>query len=76
MSEISGIGAYGIYPFLSEDVIKQTKFSNIKSQAGRIAYILSLGDKAQKPVIEEGLDGAKGALKWIRRFMEENSSDQ
>jgi hypothetical protein len=73
MSEVSGIGSYGIYPFLSEDVIKQAKFSNIKSQAGRIAYILSLGEKAPKPVIEEGLNGAKGALKWIKRFIEEDS---
>jgi len=73
MSEVGGIGSYGIYPFLSEVIVKQAKFSHIKSQAGRIAYILSLGEKAPKPAIEEGTDGAKGALKWIKRFMEENS---
>jgi hypothetical protein len=73
MSEVGGIGAYGIYPFLSEDLIKQTKFSQIKTKAGRIAYIASLGEKAPKPIIEDGVDGAKGALKRIKRFMEENS---
>ncbi len=71
MSDVSGIGAYGIFPFLSEDLLKQAKYSQIKTRAGKMAYLLSLGDKAQKPRIEDGVDGAKGALSWIKKFAEE-----
>ncbi|HTY13251.1 MAG TPA: hypothetical protein VMD02_03575 [Candidatus Omnitrophota bacterium] len=75
MSEVSGLGAYGIFPFLSEDLLKQAKYSQIKTRSGKLAYILSLGDKAQKPRIEEGIDGARGALKWIEKFAEEKDKD-
>jgi len=74
MTDGMGIGAYGIYPFLSEDLIKQSKYSQIKTKAGRIAYILSLGEKAPKPRIEDGVDEAKGALKWIKKYLEEEKS--
>lgn len=71
MSEVTGLGAYGIYPFMSEDVFKQARYDKIKTRAGKIAYILSLGERAQKPVVEEGVDKARGALKWIDRFIKE-----
>ena len=71
MSDVSGLGAYGIYPFLSDDVIKQAKFGRIPNKAGKLAYIMSLGDKAQKPRVEDGVEEARGALKWIKKFAEE-----
>jgi hypothetical protein len=71
MIEIHGLGAYGIVPFLSEDLMKQIKFANIKSQAGKIAYILTLGDKAKKPQIKEGVEEARGALKWVAEILKE-----
>jgi hypothetical protein len=63
--DIHGLGAFGIHPFMSDDVLKQIKYAHIKSRAGRIAYIMSLGKRAKKPVIEEGVEYAKGALKWV-----------
>ena len=73
MIETHGIGAFGTFPFLSEDLLKQLKFRNIKSRAGKIAYLLSLGEKASKAQIKEGVHEARGALKWIAEvFKEEN----
>ena len=65
MKEIHGLGAFGLVPYLSEDLLKQVKYTNIKSRAGKVAYILTLGEKAKKPQIKEGVHEARGALKWI-----------
>lgn len=65
MSDIHGIGSYGIVPFLSEDLLKQAKYGNIKTRAGKMAYLLTLGEKAGKPQVKEGVYEARGALKWI-----------
>jgi hypothetical protein len=65
MIDVHGFGAYGIFPFLSDDVIKQAKLANIKTRAGKLAYLLSLKGKAKKPVIKDGIRDAQGALKWI-----------
>jgi len=70
MKEIHGLGAFGISPYLSEDLIKQIKFANIKTRAGKIAYLLTLGEKAKKPEIKEGVHEARGALKWISQILE------
>ena len=69
MIDVHGIGAYGIVPFLSEDVLKQAKFANIKTRAGKIAYLMTLGEKAKKPQIREGVHDAQGALKWIEEIL-------
>lgn len=71
MIDIHGIGAFGIVPFLSEDILKQAKFANIRTRAGKIAYLLSLGKKAEKPKIKEGIQEASGALKWIAEVLKE-----
>ena len=71
MTEIHGLGAYGIVPFLSEDVMKQVKYAQIKTKAGKTAYILSLGKRAKKPQVHEGIYEARGALKWIESVLEE-----
>ncbi|MGB9613794.1 MAG: hypothetical protein ACPL4K_06470 [Candidatus Margulisiibacteriota bacterium] len=70
MAEIHGLGAYGIVPYLSEDLLKQIKYANIKTKAGKIAYLLTLGEKAKKPKIEEGIHHARGSLKWIANILE------
>lgn len=71
MIEVHGIGAFGIVPFLSEDLLKQAKLANIKTRAGKIAYLLSLGEKAKKPQVKEGVHEARGALKWIAEVLKE-----
>jgi hypothetical protein len=71
MQDIHSLGAFGIHPFMSDDVLKQIKYAHIKSRAGKIAYIMSLGTKAKKPVIEEGVEKARGGLKWVARVLEE-----
>jgi hypothetical protein len=71
MADIHGIGAFGIVPYLSEDLLKQIKFSDIKTRAGKIAYLATLGDKAKKPRIKEGVHEARGALKWIAEVLKE-----
>ncbi|MFH1347875.1 MAG: hypothetical protein ABIH22_04215 [Candidatus Margulisiibacteriota bacterium] len=72
MIDVSGIGAYGIVPFLSDDVLKQAKYANIKTRAGKVAYLLSLGKKASKPQVKEGVYEARGALKWISEVLKED----
>jgi len=76
MIEIHGLGAFGIVPFLSDDVLKQTKLAHIKTKAGKIAYIMSLGKKAKKPHVHEGVHEARGALKWIASILEDEKEDK
>ncbi|OGB89259.1 hypothetical protein A2625_03730 [candidate division WOR-1 bacterium RIFCSPHIGHO2_01_FULL_53_15] len=71
MKEIHGLGAFGIMPYFSEDLLKQTRLANIKTRAGKVAYLLSMGDKAKKPQVKEGVYEARGALKWIAKLLEE-----
>lgn len=72
MADIHGIGAFGINPYLSDDLLREIKkFANIKAQAGKVAYLLSLGKNAKKPQIKEGVHDARGALKWISSIIQE-----
>lgn len=73
MKEIHGLGAFGIAPYMSEDLLKQIKYANIKTRAGKVAYLMALGKKAEKPKIKEGINDAKGALKWIASILEEEN---
>lgn len=70
MSEIHGLGAHGIYPFLSDD---EEIREQIKTKAGRLAYAISLGKKAKAPKVQEGIDEARGALKWIKEVLKEET---
>lgn len=71
MISIDGLGALGITPFMSDDIIKQAKkFGNIKTEAGRFAYVLSLGKNAKKPQVKEGVYEARGALNWIKESLD------
>ena len=70
MKDLHGLGAFGISPYLSEDLLKQIKYANIKTRAGKLAYLASLGNKAKKPQIKEGVREALGALKWIKEEIE------
>ncbi|MFA5839767.1 MAG: hypothetical protein WC890_03805 [Candidatus Margulisiibacteriota bacterium] len=74
--DIHGLGAFGIIPFLSEDVLKQTRLANISTRAGKIAYIMSLGEKAKKPEIREGVHPARGALKWIAKVLDDEEENK
>ncbi|MFA4858365.1 MAG: hypothetical protein WC901_02105 [Candidatus Margulisiibacteriota bacterium] len=77
MTEVHGIGAYGIVPFMSDDLQKlMKKFNHIPSREGRIAYIMLLGKKAKKPEIHEGVYAARGALKWIEEVLNDNKDNQ
>ena len=69
MKEIYGLGAFGLVPYLSEDLIKQAKYANIKTRAGKVAYLLTFGEKTKKPQIKEGIYEARGALKWIAEVL-------
>jgi hypothetical protein len=72
MTEIHGLGAFGIFPFMSDDVLKQAKLAHIKTKAGKVAYLLSLGGKAKKAQVKEGVHEARGALKWIANVLKED----
>jgi hypothetical protein len=76
MIDISGIGAFGFVPYLSEDMLKQIKYANIKTRAGKVAYLMSLGKNAKKPEIKEGVHDARGALKWISDILKEDNEDE
>ena len=76
MIEIYGLGAFGIHPFLTDEVMKQKRLEEIKTTAGKTAYILAAGKKKGKPKIEQGVSSARGALKWISEILEEEKNDQ
>ena len=71
MTDIHGLGAFGIAPYLSEDQIKQARLANIKTRAGKVAYLLALGGNAKKPQVKEGVYEARGALKWIEEVLKD-----
>jgi hypothetical protein len=71
MKDIHGLGSFGITPYLSEDLLKQTRLANIKTRAGKVAYLLSMGNNAKKPQVKEGVYEARGALKWIKEVCNE-----
>lgn len=71
MAGIHGLGSFGITPYLSEDLLKQIKYANIKTRAGKIAYLLTLGKETKKPQVKEGVYEAQGALKWISEILKE-----
>jgi hypothetical protein len=68
---INGLGAFGISPYLSDDLMKQAKYSDIRSQAGKVAFLTAIGEKRGKPRVEEGVHKARGALKWIASILED-----
>ncbi len=76
MVDIHGLGAFGITPYLSEDLLKQAQLANIKTRAGKVAYVLSLGKEAKKPQVKEGVHEARGALKWIAELLEEEKDEK
>jgi len=76
MVDIHGLGAFGITPYMSEDLLKQARLANIKTRAGKVAYLLSLGENAKKPQIKEGIHEARGALKWIAELLEEEKNEK
>ena len=76
MREIHGLGAFGISPYLSEDVLKQTRLANIKTRAGKVAYLLAMGENAKKPQVKEGVYEARGALKWIAELLEDDKDEK
>ena len=76
MKDVSGLGAFGIIPYMSEDMLKQMKFANIKTRAGKIAYLTSLGKDAKRPEVKEGVYEARGALKWISEVIEEEKNEK
>lgn len=73
MKDIHGLGAFGIVPHLSEDALKQARLANIKTRAGKIAYLTAAGKKTGQPSVKEGIQPAKGALKWIAQILEEEN---
>jgi hypothetical protein len=76
MIDIRSLGAFGIHPFLTEEVLKQKRLEEIKTTAGKMAYILAMGKKPGKPRLEKGVKEARGALKWIAEILEEDKNDQ
>ncbi|MFA5113146.1 MAG: hypothetical protein WC529_02485 [Candidatus Margulisiibacteriota bacterium] len=66
MIDMSGVGAYGYLPYLSDDLVKQAKYNDIRTRAGKVAYLMTLGKEAKKPQVKEGVHDARGALKWLK----------
>lgn len=70
-----GVANFGIHPIPSEDLIKQIRLNTIKTRAGRIAYLLLLGENAALGGIHNGVKPAEGALKHIARILKERSKE-
>ena len=69
-----GVGSFGIHPVPSDELLKKMKLSSIKTRAGRIAYLVLLGEDSSPGRVASGISKAEGALKWISRVMKEMSS--
>lgn len=70
------ISNFGAHPIPSEDLLKQIRLNNIKTKAGRLAYLLLLGENAALGGIHDGIKKAEGALKHVARVLEERAKDQ
>ena len=71
MAEISGFKGPGMVPHLSEDQIKQNKYSEIKAEAGKAAFVKLDTSKQGKPRIRKGVYDARGALKFVEQILKE-----
>ena len=74
MSEVGEVRGFGINPIPSEDLLRQIRLNQIKTKAGKIAYLLMHGEKAALGSISNGVKKAEGAIKWIARVLEERTS--
>jgi hypothetical protein len=70
---LEGIGSFGAHPIPSDDLLKQAKLSDIKTSAGKTAYVLLHGDKKVGHIMN-GITKAGGALKWIAKVLEEKAN--
>ncbi len=75
MLRAEGISAFGIRPIPSEDLLKQIRLANIKTRAGRVAYLMVLGEDATLGRIVVGISKADGALKWISKVLQERATE-
>ena len=75
MLRAGGISAFGMHPIPSEDLLKQIRLTNIKTRAGRIAYLMVLGEDATLGRVVAGISKADGALKWISKVLQERATE-
>ena len=74
MTEISGLGAFGVHPIPNDDILKQVRLGHIKTKAGKMAYLLLHGSDADLGGIVNGISKAEGAIKWISRILKERTA--
>ena len=62
MIEIKGVGFGGALP---PEEIERERLKEIKTRAGRTAFIMSAGEQARVIHVAPGITKSEGALKWI-----------
>jgi hypothetical protein len=67
MIEINPVGPGR--PIYSEE-IEHERFKEIKSRAGKLAFIMSSGKDARVARVTSGISRSQGALKWIEEVFE------
>lgn len=73
MIEVKGVGPGG--PIYSDEVEKD-RLKDIKSRAGKIAFIRAMGEEARVSSVHQGISRSEGALKWIEEvFSKEQWKD-
>jgi hypothetical protein len=68
-----GVGPFGANAIPNEELLKQLKLKTIKTRAGRVAYLMLLGEDAALGRVANGISKAEGSLKWISRVLEERT---
>jgi hypothetical protein len=76
LSPTDGISGFGLHPVPNEDLLKQIRLGNIKTRAGRVAYLVLLGKNADVGRVANGVREASGALKWISKVLRERTKEE
>lgn len=72
MPGIEGLGSFGINPLPGDDLLKQARLADIKTRAGKSAYLVLYGNQRVEKVMS-GISKACGALRYITKVLEEET---
>jgi|GEM_PF-5492387 len=76
MTGPKGIGRFGVSQIPSEEFLKKLKLFNIKTRAGKIAFLMLMGNDATLGRVAKGVNHAKGALSMVSRVLKDRTKEQ
>jgi len=76
MDGIDGVNKFSSRPIINEETIKQLKLVNIKTRAGKVAFLMLLGNDAPLGRMANGISKADKALKFVSRVLKERTEEE